>query len=175
MLGERADRAAGVVRDGTGTTHTGRSHDRRQRRQHGDDGVGDLGADRAVTGAEGGEGVGPRRVVGERQRPADGATGDLALASGDPGRPQLARFELDVERPQVLQGRRHRRRVPARSRGTGSSPVHTEHRPHGAGLGIVEGLLEELHQASIARRIVTHQVGLGVSRTRRSARHFAAS
>ena len=86
--------------------------------QHGDHRVGDLGADRAVTVAEGGDGVAPRRVIGEGQRPTDAASDDLALATGEPARPQLAWLEFDVERAQVAHAspRSKRRRQRARGR-----------------------------------------------------------
>ena len=81
----------------------------------------------------------PGRAAGSRSCPCGRAAAD----------PELARLDDHVLPAEEDAGGRRRRRgrpVP----GSGSSPVQTEHRPHGLRVGVVQRLLQELHQAALA-------------------------
>ena len=107
-----------------------------------------------------GERVAPPGVVGEGQRPPLGAADDAPLSARRGRRATACGARSPRRRPA---GRRAPPR-PARARaraGAGSSPVHTEHRPHGPGSGSSSACCRNSMRQPRPGGVGPHDVGLG--------------
>ena len=157
----------GERRDPARVPARGHRHDRdralpgpRPPAQHVDDAGGHVGRHLAVDAIEERDGVAPRGVVGEGEGASLAAADDAPAATVEARRPQLARLDHHVESAQERPGDGD---GAARGLGAGCRQLAGAHRAPSARrrVGVVERLLEELHQAAGTGGVAAHQVGLG--------------